>query len=397
MIDSKDSAMHLYSFIFLPKKLLNCHNSLLAHWYSILASKIKQLKMDMFFALLSAACGLAIVFSCLFGIWYGLTSATTIVACTVNMSSLCSPVSDLQAFAAGVVAMIMIIIAALTREHYTKDVVKEEQARRPPNEPHPAKRLLKFLDNIPQHLKVGRWSPVAHLVIVAYCGFLLLSMHHASSLYDPAAYGSEGESLNSRQWLQLYRLFGGLYGVYVVVDTIVGVGVWPLMSYTVTSWNLMTLRLLTAFVAGYQGGNSSWTLVADMLRFPALIGCTITVCIWWLVLVPMIHHLLRADAASQRFFWVWSSSFRLINLHLVNLPLVAGEFLLSGHKMTFFDLWMAMAVAFLYVLFYLNILDANGFHFYIVFTPRTHYCVFTYGAVILLYWGLHALWNMAVL
>jgi hypothetical protein len=61
--------------------------------------------------------------------------------------------------------------------------------------------------------------------------------------------------------------------------------------------------------------------------------------------------------------------------------------------MTFFDLWVALAVALLYCLFYLNVLDSRGLQYYIVFTPRTPLCAISYICVISAYCGFYNLWN----
>jgi hypothetical protein len=83
----------------------------------------------------------------------------------------------------------------------------------------------------------------------------------------------------------------------------------------------------------------------------------------------------------------------LVNLHLLNLPLCAVEFLANGRCLTFFDLWTSLLVAFVYVMFYLNVLDAMGLHFYICFTPRTVWCWIPYGIILFSYMGIFNGWN----
>lgn len=111
-----------------------------------------------------------------------------------------------------------------------------------------------------------------------------------------------------------------------------------------------------------------------------------------MVLVPVISaHM--PDALSRKKFGIFNRSFPLLNLHLLNLPLCAIEFMACARCLTFFDLWVGLAVAFVYMMFYLNVLDRLGLHFYIVFTPRTVYCVFPYALVLGSYWGLYYGWN----
>ena len=112
-----------------------------------------------------------------------------------------------------------------------------------------------------------------------------------------------------------------------------------------------------------------------------------------MVLVPVISAYMP-DATARRKFGTFNRSFPLLNLHLFNLPLCAIEFMACGRCLTFFDLWIGFAVAFVYIMFYLNVLDQMGLHFYIVFTPRTVFCVFPYMMILLSYWGLHHGWNI---
>jgi hypothetical protein len=248
--------------------------------------------------------------------------------------------------------------------------------------------MLKFLDAVPHKYKVGPWSPVTHLVILSYLGFILLSMLNAFNDYTTQDYASHPNG-----WIQWYRLVFALYGIATSALVFRDVGIWPLLSYTLTSWNLMTLRLLTSYLAG--AGFESMEVVADVLRFPALAGCSITVSIWWLVLVPIIDHLVSKDkdGHGRAFFWKWNLSPMLLNVHLLNLPIVAVEFLVSKSALTFFDLWVALLVALGYCMLYLNVLDPRGLHFYIIFTPRTAWCAVSYVLVLTAYYVFYQAWN----
>ena len=99
------------------------------------------------------------------------------------------------------------------------------------------------------------------------------------------------------------------------------------------------------------------------------------------------------DSEARRKFSAFNRTFPLLNLHLFNLPLCAIEFMACAKCLTFFDLWAGLAISFIYIMFYLNVLDPLGLHFYIVFTPRTIYCVFPYAMILGFYWGLHHGWN----
>jgi hypothetical protein len=103
------------------------------------------------------------------------------------------------------------------------------------------------------------------------------------------------------------------------------------------------------------------------------------------------------EEKAKRGFMAFNCSFALVNVHLLNLPFAAVEFLAEGRPLTFFDLWMSLVFALGYVLFYLNILDAQGIHFYIVFTPRTSWCIVAYSIVLLMYYGLYLTWNFILI
>lgn len=109
-------------------------------------------------------------------------------------------------------------------------------------------------------------------------------------------------------------------------------------------------------------------------------------------LVPVISAYMP-DNDSRRKFWKFNRTFPLLNLHLFNLPFCAIEFILTNRCLTFFDLWFALVVAFVYVMFYLNVLDAYGLHFYIIFTPRTGYCFIPYCLILSFYYAIYHSWN----
>jgi hypothetical protein len=75
------------------------------------------------------------------------------------------------------------------------------------------------------------------------------------------------------------------------------------------------------------------------MRFPALVGTTITCVVWWMVLVPFLHFSMDSHQ-HRKHFWNFNASFALINVHLLNLPIVAIEFLAVGEPLRMFDLWV---------------------------------------------------------
>jgi len=82
-------------------------------------------------------------------------------------------------------------------------------------------------------------------------------------------------------------------------------------------------------------------------------------------------------------------------LHCLNLPIAALVFLAEGQSFEFCDLWFGLLFAYIYILFYLFVLDANGYIFYVIFSPRTAYSVVLYPLVLVLYYALWVFWNFA--
>jgi hypothetical protein len=155
----------------------------------------------------------------------------------------------------------------------------------------------------------------------------------------------------------------------------------------------MTARLLFAYLGQYS---TVANVVANSLRFPALVGNSVTVLVWWLILTPIIDYLLRQDADGRSRFRKFNFSPLLLNIHFLNLPIVAFEFLWTGESLQATDLWFGLLAGLLYLSFYLLVLDAAGFHFYIILTPRTPWCFVSYIGIFSLYFAAYYGWNSAL-
>lgn len=271
------------------------------------------------------------------------------------------------------------------------------------DEPKASFDVLHFLNKIPEVYRVGSWSPLAHIILASLMSFLLLTMNDALNDFHRNKEIVVKDNINNylmasyyftHDNLQLYRLFFSIYCFVIVVFLCITSGVWPLLSYTVTSWNLIIIRFLSSYIINTDYGKDiQWiSYLAYMTKYPSLVGACITVFVWWLFLVPIICTCLD-DSDRKTKFIKFNCGFLLLNLHLLNLPIVAVEFISSGMLLSFFDLWVGYVVAFLYILFYLNVLDARGLHFYVIFTPRTWLCVITYPFILAVYYGFFHLWN----
>ena len=149
--------------------------------------------------------------------------------------------------------------------------------------------LMSFLKNVPISYREGPWHPAATTVLVLFTCFLLNSFKEAREDYNRHIEPVGPEP----QWLDMYRLIGGIYCALVTCALIYSTGIWPLCSYTITSWNLLTIRLLTScsYFAKYTLFNVPVIkMISRLVTFPALVGCSITVSAWWIILVPLVYH-----------------------------------------------------------------------------------------------------------
>ena len=133
------------------------------------------------------------------------------------------------------------------------------------NEPEPlAFKILVFLEKVPKYLKEGPWSPIAHLILIGFFGYILLTFEYAAASYGELFdihsihYLQNRETQVGKNWIQYYRFFGGIYMLCITGTVLYTSGVWPLASYTLTSWNLTSIRLLTSFVGALNFGISPY-------------------------------------------------------------------------------------------------------------------------------------------
>ena len=190
-----------------------------------------------------------------------------------------------------------------------------------------------------------------------------------------------------------YVYFGiGLYFLVFTLGAIYVVGPWPLVSYTITSWNVLTIRLLSVSLSDWH---PSLRIIARVLKFPAVLMSTVTCSVWWCVLVPVIYNLLEGQKAKSNFMKFNFSPF-LLHIHGINLPVAVMDFLAYGSRLTFFDLYCSVAISYMYMLFYLNVLDPAGVQIYIIFTPRTRWSIITYGSMFMMHFLLWQVGNKVI-
>lgn len=179
-------------------------------------------------------------------------------------------------------------------------------------------------------------------------------------------------------------------------------------TYTGWAWHLLTLRALMSCTAsalratlGPQSAATSATgYTAEVLRFPALANASTTFAVWNAVLLPLFAFL-HKDRVKRSQFLAWNSSFGMVNVHVLNLPLALAVTALGGieagvRPLLNIDLWWAAALTLLYGLFYLLVLDRLGIHLYPILSPRSHACVIVYSLILALMYGCWRGWNTAL-
>ncbi|CAK0807476.1 unnamed protein product [Prorocentrum cordatum] len=230
---------------------------------------------------------------------------------------------------------------------------------------------LPDFDIYPEYLRIGPWSPVAYVYLACIFAWLLWSSTEAVSQYSAIR-------LPEISW-KARALSGalGCYTVYVHWTAVKAVGWWPYVSYTMCSYSLLSVR----FILVALGGGA----VAEFIRFPTLAMNSTTTVVWWALIAPAMM-LFMPQGNARRKFLEWNFSFFLVNVHLLNLPLALIDHHLTWRPLGLWDIWAGIITAMMYLVFYLNVLDKRGMHFYIILSPRRAWCcVPGYTAVLLVY------------
>lgn len=228
-------------------------------------------------------------------------------------------------------------------------------------------------DTLPEFLRIGPWSPLAFIYLLAFGIWLM-----ATSVYALEAFRHQLETLQPGDGEQRIRsaLLAG-YCLFINAYAYKNYGPYPYMSYTMLAYAFLTIR--------FASNAFGFLWIAEALRFPVVVMAWITTSVWWIVLVPLLCFLMPGGSQARWNFICFNFSFFLLNVHLGNLALAMFDHQTSWRPFTFFDLWISLMTAFLYVLFYLNVLDRNGIHFYIILSPRPWWCIFVYSGIIGLY------------
>eukprot|EP00980_Cylindrotheca_fusiformis_P009688 scaffold2141_cov120-Cylindrotheca_fusiformis.AAC.23 len=245
-----------------------------------------------------------------------------------------------------------------------------------------------FFDFVPANLRLGPWSPVATVSIIAVLYLVIMEgikMNQAGGIlrfFVEESITSSNEQQHdyqafNREWY--LTLAGFLWMLFVCWDVVfnstLGSGAW--VAFTLWSWTIVTVRFGLGVLAPFA---EVARLPLDVLRFPALLSATITFFLWNFVLLPVIVFFIK-DKEKRSNFLSYMTTFRLTQLHVFNIFFAAANGVFSGPKRQLHmgDAAAAAVLMVVYILWYYCFLDRIGVHLYPIFSPRTPFAVGFYA------------------
>jgi hypothetical protein len=254
-----------------------------------------------------------------------------------------------------------------------------------------------YFDWVPLSHRVGPWSPWATIVLAVLYAMAAHQLVHWTGWQQTDLHSLQYPVYGSAGWI--YNVIGGTWMVGICAALIFRspLGLYAWITYTVQSWSLLTVRHILCALAPWSPTALLW---AERIRFPCAVSPTITFVVWNFVLMPYAYFVaMQGDAKKQRHFLKFCTSFRLLNLHGLNIVLCAlnvGHLGSPPRTLERADLLVALLSVLLYFTFYLCILDRLGVHLYSVFSPRTPFLLLTWPGAILCYLGTFHIWSFLI-
>lgn len=239
--------------------------------------------------------------------------------------------------------------------------LKQEAEKRRPGT---TKELNEFFAWMPEHLRMGPWAWAPTVVLTLFMAGLVFACPAAMESYRPMPEAKE---------VWNYRAVGMIYGLAVASWVVAKDGPWPLASWTILGWVCATTR--------YTAGVLGFAHLQRVLTFPALMSNTVTLVVWYTVLVPGI----AISAESGKKFKAvkdWVLPPLLITVHGINFPFCVYDWYLQPFRLEFFDLWVGGVYCAVYILFYLLVLDQLGLFFYFILSPRAWWGAGVYAGIV---------------
>lgn len=244
----------------------------------------------------------------------------------------------------------------------------------------PKEQFTLDFSGIPLWLREGPYTYTAIIYFAVIIGVIIRVPYEYPHLFD--SFPPPAAAMSMLPHGTTISRICAIYMIGVLVWMVKLAGIFPIVSYTMITWTLITLRH-TARALELEG---FWV---EAIRFPSYVGATITNTVWWFVLVPILSMTLKSEKARRAFYKFNFAPF-LLNVHLLNWGFAVLDHALDPRQLTKADLYIGKVVGVCYLLFYLAALDRHGHHFYIILTPRTHFCIVPYTLILVLY---AAIWN----
>ncbi|KAL1520785.1 hypothetical protein AB1Y20_022349 [Prymnesium parvum] len=246
-----------------------------------------------------------------------------------------------------------------------------------------------FFNFVPRRLRVGPWSPVAWLFLVAWPAALYRFM-------PPLLFAPPDGQREQLVWSDVVVV--AWCCIVIVRGSMSASPVIFFITYTGWSWLLLTAHAgsitLASICTPLLESHLLW--FREAIRFPLAVSATITAVLWNFLLLPFLTFYAKRKGAERRQFLRWNFNFTMSSIHVCNVPL-AWLSLYGGsdavRTLGPADLWVAMLLLYSYAVLYLFVLDRFGLHFYCMFSPRSHLCGFCYAVLLACYVGCFRLWG----
>jgi hypothetical protein len=255
-----------------------------------------------------------------------------------------------------------------------------------------------FFDWVPVKFRVGPWNPFAilYLAVILYMlalGAIWTLLHKPAGGWISEFQPVEPYEAFTNSWK--YNFFTYLWMVYVAWNvwrlSPIGGSAW--ISYTLQSWTIIMARHGLCALAPFSP--PIVTLLAEMLRFPALITASVTFFIWNFILAPVLLLGFIKDNKQRRLFFGYFTNFRLTQLHVFNIffAVANGVLVYPTRQLHAGDLCIAGTMVIMYVIWYYFFLDRFGVHLYPIFAPRSLLVIHSWNLVVASYFGGFWFWK----
>lgn len=245
---------------------------------------------------------------------------------------------------------------------------------------------------VPEKLRVGPWNTVMpFFIVLVIAGVVYMK---PESILEQMETVSVYPEPYSNWWY--YNLFAGIWMSSFILYCL-STKVWIITTYTIQSWIYLSLRHCLTALAPFLTQGHFLVQCNEFLRFPSLATATITFTLWNFLIAPIIYILMETPKKKHDFV-LFNLSFRLIQLHVFNIVFaILNNISVSPRRsFTYSDLWCSIALAAVYLLFYMLILDRLGVHLYPMFSPRFKFVIGSISSAIGLYYVCFLGWNKAI-